>query len=180
MSALFLAGCGESKGDPKAEAPPAAQVERAQDANLVTVDHPEQFPLFTAIPHEATSQLVATGVVNPDVSRTVPVISLASGRVMEIDARLGDTVKKGQVLLRVQSADISSAFSDYKKAVADEVLARAQYERAKDLYEKGAFSLNDYQKLSRMCTRRFNCRAAITSIGPANMRAKNGPKRACW
>jgi cobalt-zinc-cadmium efflux system membrane fusion protein len=54
-------------------------------------------------------------------------------------------VEKGQLLLRVQSADISSAFSDYRKAVADETLARAQYERAKDLYEKGAFSLNDFQ-----------------------------------
>lgn len=143
--ALLAAACGDTKGDPKAEAPPPAQVEREQDANLVKVDHPEQFPLFTAVEHSGSSQLVATGVVSPDVSRTVPVISLASGRVVEIDARLGDTVKKGQLLLRVQSADISSAFADYRKAVADETLARAQYERAKDLYEKGAFSLNDFQ-----------------------------------
>ena len=28
---LLLAGCGESKGDPKAEAPPAAKVEHEQD-----------------------------------------------------------------------------------------------------------------------------------------------------
>lgn len=143
--ALLAAACGDTKGDPKAEAPPPAQVEREQDANLVKVDHPEQFPLFTAVEHTGSSQLVATGVVSPDVSRTVPVISLASGRVVEIDARLGDTVKKGQLLLRVQSADISSAFADYRKAVADETLARAQYERAKDLYQKGAFSLNDFQ-----------------------------------
>lgn len=151
IAALFVlawlgaTGCGDSKGDPKAEAPPPAQVEHEGDVSTVKVDHPEQFPLFTAVEHAASAQLVATGVVSPDVSRTVPVISLASGRVVELDARLGDTVKKGQLLLRVQSADISSAFSDYRKAVADETLARTQYERAKDLYEKGAFSLNDYQ-----------------------------------
>ena len=144
-SGLLLAGCGESKGDPKAEAPPAAKVEREQDANTVKVDHPEQFPLFTAIEHAAATQLVATGVVSPDVSRTVPVISIATGRVVEIKARLGDTVKKGQVLLRVQSADLSGAFSDYRKAVADEKLARIQFERAKLLYDKGAISLNDFQ-----------------------------------
>ena len=144
-SGLLLAGCGESKGDPKAEAPPAAKVEREQDANTVKVDHPEQFPLFTAIEHAAATQLVATGVVSPDVSRTVPVISIATGRVIEIKARLGDTVKKGQVLLRVQSADMSGAFSDYRKAVADEKLARIQFERAKLLYDKGAISLNDFQ-----------------------------------
>lgn len=145
MTWLIAAGCGESKGDAKAEAPPPVQVEREGDANKVKVDHPEQFPLFTAQEHLAGTELVATGVVSQDVSRTVPVISLATGRAVELDARLGDTVKKGQLLLRVQSADISAAFSDYRKAVADETLAREQYERAKDLYEKGAFSLNDYQ-----------------------------------
>ena len=40
--ALLIAGCGESKGDPKAEAPPQTKVEREQDVNLVQVDHPEQ------------------------------------------------------------------------------------------------------------------------------------------
>src|SRR5271169_7237564 len=126
----FTAGCGEGKGDPKAEAPPAAKVENEQDVNVVTVDHPEQFPLFTAIEHAATTQLVATGVVSPDVARTVPVISIASGRVVEIRARLGDTVEKGQLLLRVQSADIAAAYSDYRKAVASEVLAKTQLDRA--------------------------------------------------
>ena len=57
--ALFATSCGESKGDPKAEAPPTAKVEHEQDVNSVKVDHPEQFPLFTAIEHAATTQLVA-------------------------------------------------------------------------------------------------------------------------
>jgi cobalt-zinc-cadmium efflux system membrane fusion protein len=70
---------------------------------------------------------------------------LATGRVIEVKARLGDTVKKGQVLLRVQSADIAGAFSDYQKAVADEQLARTQLERARLLYDKGVISLNDLQ-----------------------------------
>jgi cobalt-zinc-cadmium efflux system membrane fusion protein len=143
--ASLSAGCGASKGDPKAEAPPVAKVEQEQDVNVVKVDHPEQFPLFTATEHADTTQLAATGVVAPDVARTVPVISIATGRVVEIKARLGDTVKKGQLLLRVQSADIAAAYSDYRKAVADEKLASTQFERAKLLYEKGAFSLNDYQ-----------------------------------
>jgi membrane fusion protein, heavy metal efflux system len=40
---------------------------------------------------------------------------------------------------------MSAAFSDYRKAVADEKLARIQFERAKLLYDKGAISLNDFQ-----------------------------------
>jgi membrane fusion protein, heavy metal efflux system len=141
----LLAGCGESKGDPKAEAPPPAKVEQEGDANLIQVVHPEQFPLATAVAHESRSQLTVTGTVAPDISRSVPVISIAAGRVVEVHARLGDTVKKGQLLLRVQSADMSAAFSDYRKAVADEKLARIQFERAKLLYDKGAISLNDFQ-----------------------------------
>jgi membrane fusion protein, heavy metal efflux system len=142
----FLAGCGDSKGgDPKAEAPPAAKVEHEEDVNVVQVDHPEQFPLATAVEHSAASQLVATGTVTPDISRSVPVISIATGRVLEIHARLGDIVKKGQLLLRVQSADMSSAFSDYRKAVVDEQLASTQLARSKLLYDKGAVSLNDLQ-----------------------------------
>src|SRR5216683_1690004 len=142
---LFLISCGDSKGDPKAEAPPPVKVESEQDLNVFQVDHPEQFPLATAVAHDSTSQLTVTGTVNPDISRSVPVISIATGRVVEIHAHLGDTVKKGQLLLRVQSADMSAAFSDYRKAVADEQLSHTQLERSKLLYGKGAISLNDFQ-----------------------------------
>jgi membrane fusion protein, heavy metal efflux system len=141
---LFVVGCN-SKGDPQAEAPPPLKVERVEDRNVFQVDHPERFKLAQATEHIATPQLRVTGTVNQDISRAVPVISLAVGRVVEIDARLGDTVKKGQLLLKVQSADISGAFSDYQKAVADEQLTRTQLDRAKLLYDKGAISQNDLQ-----------------------------------
>lgn len=143
--ALFSTGCSGGKRDPQAEAPPPLKVERVEDRNVFQVDHPERFQLTQAAEHIATPQLRVTGTVTPDILRAVPVISIAAGRVVEIDARLGDTVKKGQLLLKVQSADISAAFSDYRKAVADGQLARTQLERAKLLYEKGAISLNDLQ-----------------------------------
>jgi cobalt-zinc-cadmium efflux system membrane fusion protein len=146
LGILLLAGCDGNAGkNAAAEAPPPAQVEREGDVNQVQVDHPEQFPLVAATEYKSSSRLVATGVVSPDVSRTVPVISIAAGRVVEIRARLGDTVNKGQVLLRVQSADIAAAYSDYRKAVADETLTSKQLDRAKGLYDHGAISLNDLQ-----------------------------------
>lgn len=143
---LLLGGCGgNSEKNAAAEAPPPTQVVHEQDANIVRVDHPEQFPLTAAVEHAGASSLVVTGTVVPDISRTVPAISLASGRVVEIRARLGDTVQKGQLLMRVQSADISQAYSDYRKAQADSTLADTQYERAKELYQHGAIALNDLQ-----------------------------------
>ena len=138
--AVVLAGCNDSKSDAKAEAPPAAAVVPDLDANNFKVDHPEQFPLVTAAEHKAAPQLNVTGVVQPDINRAVPVISLASGRVVEIKARLGDVVEKGQLLLRVRSNDVSGAYDTYLKAANDERLARLQFERAQILFEKGAIA----------------------------------------
>ena len=142
---LLGTGCGSEKSDPAAEAPPPLKVQRVEDRSLFQVDRPERFRLVQATEHTALPKLKVTGTVNPDIARAVPVISLATGRVVEIKARLGDTVKKGQVLLTVQSADIAGAFSDYQKAVADEKLAATQLERANFLYGKGAISQNDLQ-----------------------------------
>jgi cobalt-zinc-cadmium efflux system membrane fusion protein len=143
---LLLSGCGEKpKEDKAAEAPPPAQVVPATGADTATVDHPEQFPLVTVSAFNTTNTLNATGTVSPDVSRNIPVVSLASGRVIEIDAKLGDLVKKGQRLMRIQSADISGAFADYRSGVADENLAKAQLDRAELLYGKGAIAQKDVE-----------------------------------
>jgi len=144
--ALLLAGCrAKAAGDPAAGAPQAAPVEQEGNADLVKVDHPEQFAIATAGRHDSVPALNVTGTVTADVSRNVPVISIASGRILEVHARLGDTVTQGQLLLRVQSSDTSSAFSDYRQAVADETLARAQLARSKLLYDKGAIAQKDLE-----------------------------------
>ncbi len=120
-------------------------VEADLDANNFKVDKPEQFPLATAGEHIAAPELNVTGVVSPDVSRQVPVPSLATGRIVEINARLGDEVKKGQILFKVRSTDVAGAYSDYRKAVKNldlamdnERLTKIQLDRAKLLYDGGA------------------------------------------
>jgi cobalt-zinc-cadmium efflux system membrane fusion protein len=144
-SLLLLDGCGGAQADTKGGGAALAKVVPGFDVSVFSVEHPEQFPVATATAQTTAPELVVTGTVNPDISRNVPVISLASGRVVAIHARLGDTVTKGQLLLTVRSDDISGAFRNYRKAVADEVLARTQLERAKDLHSHGAIALNDLQ-----------------------------------
>ena len=145
-SLLALSGCGKGEGDVAAqEAPPPQQVIQGVDVTLFSVPNPEQYPPATATRYEAPSELVTTGVVLPDISRSVPVITLASGRVVDIRARLGDTVQKDQVLLRVRSDDVAGGFDAYRKAVADELLARKQLDRTKDLYEHGAMAQQDLE-----------------------------------
>ncbi|HEV3511771.1 MAG TPA: efflux RND transporter periplasmic adaptor subunit [Candidatus Sulfotelmatobacter sp.] len=140
LLAFGFAACNSGKANPNAEAPPKPTVEPDLDANNFKVDHPEQFPLATAIAYKAVPALNVTGVVQPDITRAVPVVSLASGRVVELKARLGDLVEKGQLLLRVQSNDVSGAYQNYLKTENDERLARLQLERAQTLFDKGAIA----------------------------------------
>src|SRR3984957_10377413 len=143
---LMVTSCGNVHAeDPSAGLPPAAKVVPFGDAALFTVDHPEQFPLAAATEHPTASELVVTGTVTPDVSKQVPVPSLATGRIVEIDARLGDQVTKGQLLFKVRSTDIAGAYSNYRQAVKNEQLAvdnerltKIQLDRAKLLFENGA------------------------------------------
>jgi membrane fusion protein, heavy metal efflux system len=140
-----VTGCKEKIAKAADEAPPPAKV--VGDVNVASwaVDDPSKYPLATAEEHSAYAKLTATGSITPDVARMVPVISMATGRVVEVKARLGDVVHKGQVLLRVRSDDMAGGFATYQSAAADEVLARAQWERAQELYQHGAIALNDLQ-----------------------------------
>jgi cobalt-zinc-cadmium efflux system membrane fusion protein len=141
LTALALmTGCNK-QSNPADGLPPSAQVVETGNLNLVTVDKPEQFPLAVAERVDVADQLQVNGSVFPDIAREVPVISLASGRVVDIKARLDDYVKKGELLLKVQSPDITNAFGIYLKAVNDEQLANKAYVRAKDLSDHGAISL---------------------------------------
>src|SRR5580658_8444065 len=141
---VVLGGCG-TKDKIAAEAPPQATVVPGLDVSHFAVDHPERYPVATAMEYQAPSQLVVTGTVVPDIARTVPVVTLASGRVVDIRARLGDTVKKDQLLLRIRSDDVSGGYDAYRKAVADELFAHKALDRAKLLLEHGAIAVQDLE-----------------------------------
>jgi membrane fusion protein, heavy metal efflux system len=140
-ASMALMACERKSSNQANGAPPPAQVISAGNAGLIRVDNPERFRLTTAEQFEAHPQLRVTGSVNPDISREIPVISLASGRVVDIRVRLDDYVKKGDLLIKVQSPDITNAFDTYLKAQNDFQLANKAFIRAKDLYDHGAISL---------------------------------------
>src|SRR5262249_48826013 len=84
LAAVFLAGCGrETKVGRKVD-PPAVKVEEAPDVNIIDVNNPGQFPLVAIQKRRVSDGLRTSAVVAPDVNRTVPVVSLTSGRVVEI------------------------------------------------------------------------------------------------
>ncbi len=143
---LSLAGCNRQKKVDEGMTNPAdVKVEEVDSDGALQVDHPEQFLLASVKEQPTTDELRVTGTVAPDVNRSIPVLSMAGGRVEEIRAKLGDEVSKGQILLVINSSDVSQAFSDYQKAQADEALARQQLNRTQDLFSHGAAPQQDLE-----------------------------------
>ena len=136
---LSLAGCKSgSTNREAAEAPSTPTVVETGSGDTVHVERATRFPLVQAESRQVQSTLQVTGSVSPDVSREIPVLSLANGRVVALHVGLGDTVRKGQLVMEVQSPDVTTAFDAYRKAVNDEHLTTVTLDRDKLLYGKGA------------------------------------------
>ena len=137
-----LGGCHRNEAKQEAaEAPPSTpQVIDVGSGNAVHVDAPSLFPLVVAGQRSSYATLNATGSVQPDVSREVPVLSIANGRVTALHVGLGQTVRKGQLVMDVQSPDVTQAFLSYQTALANEQLAKTTLTRDQLLYDKGAIA----------------------------------------
>jgi len=122
------------------EGPQPVTVEEVGGSNTIHVERGSRFPLVEAASVQVQSQLQVTGSVSPDVSREIPVLSLANGRVVALHVGLGDTVRKGELVMEVQSPDVTTAFDAYLKAVNDEHLTDVVLERDKLLFDKGAIA----------------------------------------
>jgi membrane fusion protein, heavy metal efflux system len=142
LLAACLAGSMSCSNDTKAA---ATRTEVTLEAGVYDVDRPDLFKLAEVESRNLPDVLRANGSVTPDVSRTIRVTSLGSGRVVDLRARLGDRVHRGQILLRISSSDLATAMADYQKAQADEILSRKALERAQLLSSRGALAEKDTQ-----------------------------------
>ena len=115
------------------------------EPGVYEVGHADLFKLAKAGTRKLSTEVTANGTVNPDITRTIHVTSLGAGRVVDLKARLGDFVNKGQTLLVISSPDLAAAMADYQKAGADEVLSHKGLDRAQLLYDRGAAAAKDLE-----------------------------------
>ena len=137
---LLLGGCKHDEAAREAAEAPQSQPTVVETGNgeVIHVERAARFPIVQVETRQILSTLQVTGSVNPDISREIPVLSLANGRVVALHVGLGDSVHKGQLVMEVQSPDVNTAFDAYRKAVDDEHLTSVTLERDKLLYNKGA------------------------------------------
>ncbi len=141
LLAALTTALGCSRDTPAATSKPPVTI----DPDVFTADHPELFKTAKAELRKLPTQVSANGVVSPDVNRTIHVTSLGAGRVVDLKAKLGDSVQKGQTLLVISSPDLAGAFADYQKAKADEALSHKALDRAQMLYDRGAIATKDLE-----------------------------------
>jgi cobalt-zinc-cadmium efflux system membrane fusion protein len=72
--------------------------------------------------------------------------SPVQGRVVEVRAALGQAVKDGQVLLVIDSPDITAAYANFLKETSELQFATRAHTLAQDLYETKALALKDLKQ----------------------------------
>ena len=142
---LMITGCSHEAVSAASNIEPATTVESVADRNVITVTNPQRFSVAEAAVRREADQILANGVIAADVSRTYPVNSLSSGRVVDIKARLGDDVQNGQLLLTMTSPDMAQAISDLQKFRANEALTKTQLDRAQVLNSHGVLAQKDLE-----------------------------------
>ena len=96
---------------------------------------------------EISSSVAATGTIEPIT--VIDVKSQASGEVLQVPVELGDKVKKGALLVRINPRDVSNAYeqaeADLEVAQARRSIAERQLERTSALRESQVVTEEEYE-----------------------------------
>jgi membrane fusion protein, heavy metal efflux system len=150
---IVLAGIASScRSDPPARANAEAEkpAEAKRDSEVVLNDAAQRMARIVvqaAATETARDMITATGQITYNEDESWMVGSVVDGRVVSVAAKVGDSVKTGQVLAQVHSHEVHDSRADYGNA-AEEVArvqaALAQAERVRDrarrLFELKAMS----------------------------------------
>jgi len=141
-------------------------------------------PSFTyveevVVKQDIVTSVTATGTIEPVTS--VDVGTQVSGIVSKLYVDYNSIVKAGQVIAELDRtnliSDLSSAKANLTSAESSLAYQKANYERFKNLYEKGLISANDYEQArlsyvqaqQTVNTQRNNVKRAETNLGYATI-----------
>jgi membrane fusion protein, heavy metal efflux system len=168
--ATSVAACGHKDGSGDDAGPMLVS-----DHGLLTV--PAKSPLRTHLVVEAVGggaaerRLDAPAAVEADPTRVANIISPLTGRVVELQVKLGDRVRRGQTLAVLASGDLAQANSDVVKAVDALDLAKKALDRARGVREAGGAAEKDFEAAQSG----YNQAAAELDRAQERQRSLNGP-----
>lgn len=142
LSAALALTAGCNKDDTKVAA--ASPVDPA-----LVVPAPElvaQLKIATVSSQPVAETLRVAGRIDFDEQRLARIGATITGRVTEINALLGQEVKKGEVLARLNSSELSTQQLAYLRARAQLELNRRNAERAKSLFDADVIGEAELQR----------------------------------
>ncbi|SDS54005.1 efflux RND transporter periplasmic adaptor subunit [Opitutus sp. GAS368] len=141
VAILLLAACAKAPDLADIAAPTVAGDRVTFPANA-----PQRSTLtVAAVEPQAREVHHVTGRLTWDEDATVRIYTPVAGRVVSVDAALGDRLAAGAPLARLDSPDFGQAQADAHKAAADLLLAERTLTRTKDLFEHGAAPRKDLE-----------------------------------
>ena len=93
---------------------------------------------------EIVDQLIVTATIRPNQDRITHVSPRVSGRIVKVQANLGDQVKAGQTLAVLDSLEVGEAHSAYLQARTQHTVAKADFERAEKLHGDQIIAQKDH------------------------------------
>ncbi len=142
VALVWLGACGRAE-EPSAS---SAATTTAQKATSRPADAASRVETSVVAYSSERAALTLAGKVAYGEDRYSKISSPVQGRVVEVRAKLGDHVKAGDVLLVVDSPDITAAYSDFVKESSELEYATRAYGLAKDLYETRALPQKDLKQ----------------------------------
>lgn len=115
----------------------------------------KQVEITQITPIDIIETVAATGKIQPEIE--VALSSEVSGEIIELPVKEGQTVQKGDLLVKINPDLVQAAVSQsqaglqnvraqYSQAQASEKNAKLNYERNKALFEKGVISKAEWDK----------------------------------
>jgi membrane fusion protein, heavy metal efflux system len=126
----------------------AQSIERQGNAIFIPENSPlrHQLVLSVAQSEQVKAPLVAPASVEADPVRFARIFPPLSGRVRGLFVRFGDPVRRGQLLLTLDSPDFTAAESDFVKARSAAELTRRALSRQRDLYDHKIAARRDVEQ----------------------------------
>lgn len=167
LTVATLAGCNQENDKS------AAQQVRDPLSVTPSPELLDQLKLSDVSTQPVAETLRVSGRIDFDEQRLARIGATVTGRVTDIDALLGQSVKKGEILARLNSSELSSQQLAYLKARAQLELNRRNAERAKALFEADVIGAAELQRreseyqISKAETRAASDQLQLLGVGPA-------------
>jgi cobalt-zinc-cadmium efflux system membrane fusion protein len=139
-SLLLISGCKKSQ--------PTAASQTAQDPNLVIANESllAQIKISVVSQGDVSDILRVAGQIDFDEQALTRIGASVTGRVTQINAQLGNEVKKGDTLALINSSELSNSQLAYLKARSEKEFHRRTVQRAKTLFEADVISAAELQR----------------------------------